>query len=132
MGNKTKGSNIERELIQMLWESGWAPVRVAGSGSAQIPSADIIAGKNGRVIIIECKSSISDKIYIEKQRIDEFNEFQSRFGAEAWIGARFSRKKWRFLKISQLRDSGKNVVIDSQICDREGMLFNELIKDNLI
>lgn len=126
MSNKKKGSNAERELVHMFWECGFAPVRVAGSGSTQIPSADLIVGKSGKTLIIECKSSKNDKIYIDKDRVEEFKEFGSRFGGEMWIAVRFNRKEWRFLTLSQIRDSGKNIVIDDEFAHLEGITFSIL------
>jgi Holliday junction resolvase len=54
---KAKGSNAERELVHMFWDKGWAAIRVAGSGSSQYPSPDVLAGNNLRKLAVECKAS---------------------------------------------------------------------------
>ncbi len=41
---KSKGSAAERELIHKFWANSWGAIRVAGSGSSQFPSPDILVG----------------------------------------------------------------------------------------
>jgi len=129
MANKNKGSNVERELIQMFHKSGWAPLRVAGSGSAHTPTVDIIAGKKGRILAIECKSSIKNKIYISKEQISGLVEFGDTFGAEKWIGMRYNRKEWWFLKPGQLKNTGMNLSGSLTLASSVGITFEELIKE---
>src|SRR3989344_8638576 len=88
----------------MFHKSSWQPVHVAGSGSATIESADLIAGKKGRVLAIECKSGKGSR-YIKKKQIEELKIFAEKFGAEPWLGARFNSTEWLFLKIEDLRES---------------------------
>ena len=68
--SKAKGTRAERELLHMLFENGAAVLRTAGSGSTTIPSCDLLVGKNGKVMAIECKF-IKDNIYIKKDRMKE-------------------------------------------------------------
>ena len=128
--SKTKGSKSERELIHIFYDAGWAPLRVAGSGSTQLPAADIIAGKDGRVLAVECKSSGKEKIYIDKDQIRELALFAQTFGAEAVVAVRFNREAWRFLTIAQLRDSGHSFVVDKQRALTVGKTFPELSRDS--
>ena len=125
---KIKGSTAERELIQLFHNAGWAPVRVAGSGSARIPAVDIVAGKSGNVFAVECKSSRSSKIYISKDQVRELAYFASIFGAKAIVGVRFDREAWRFFALHELRDSGKNYVVDKSVAITVGKKFEDLIK----
>ena len=67
--SKAKGSNVERELINMFWESGWGAIRVAGSGSMRFPSPDVLASNKLRNIAIECKFVNKEKKYFPKERI---------------------------------------------------------------
>jgi len=62
MSQKSKGMNAERELIHLFWKSGWAPLRVAGSGVARTPCPDVIAGNGIRRLAIEAKSSKKNAI----------------------------------------------------------------------
>lgn len=124
--NKTKGSRTERELQHLLHENGWAPLRVAGSGSSPLPSPDLVAGKAGRVLAIECKSGKSTR-YIDKKQINELKEFSERFGAEAWVGIRFDAKGWFFLTINDLNKSGNSLSINLDLAKEKGLTFEQLI-----
>lgn len=63
----------ENELEKRLWDEEWASFRVAGSGCVDHESADIVACKNGRTLIIEVKTTnknidnIGSEIYNDKQ-----------------------------------------------------------------
>jgi Holliday junction resolvase len=50
------GSDGERELAKRLEDEGWAVVRVAGSGSAQRASCDLVAINHSAILFIECKT----------------------------------------------------------------------------
>jgi len=80
--SKRKGTAAERELIHRFWKHGWAAVRVAGSGSTIYPSPDIIAGKGGRSIALECKSTADTRQYFTKKEIKELQEYASLMHAE--------------------------------------------------
>jgi Holliday junction resolvase len=129
MKGKAKGSKSERELVHMFWSNGWAPIRVAGSGSAPIPNPDVIAGNGLRRVAVEAKSSAKNAIYIEKENIKQIERFSLLFGAEPWIGVRFNNEKWYFLKTKGLKDSGKNFVITLDFAKEKGVLFETLISN---
>ena len=125
--SKAKGSRTERELINMFYNSGTHIVlRAAGSGSTPLPAPDLLVGGKGRVLAIECKAG-KDSRYIKKDQIQELTEFSERFGAEPWIGVRFDRSNWQFVKIENLRISkGGNYFIDKEIAAKSGISFQEL------
>lgn len=50
-----KGSSKERELVQKFWDQGWWSRRAGGSGAGSGASYDIIAAKDGVIILIELK-----------------------------------------------------------------------------
>jgi len=54
--SKRKGTLYERELFHMFWNSSWAAVRSAGSGSTPLPAPDILAGNKEKLLAIECKA----------------------------------------------------------------------------
>lgn len=126
--SKIKGNRTERELFHMFFDSGWGISRIAGSGSTPLPAPDLIAGKAGRVLAIECKSG-KGRRYLKEKEVSELKEFSERFGAEAWIGARFDNEKWLFLEISKLgKGRGKNFYVDLAYAKKYGLRFEELIK----
>jgi len=127
MGSKKKGTRTERELVHMFFDSGWVAVRAAGSGSMPLPCPDIIAGRSGRILAIECKSAKDDYIYLTKDEVGELNSFSKRIGGEAWIGVRFNNRNWAFLRAGKLKNSGKHFVVNSQLADKKGINFKSLI-----
>ena len=130
MSLKSKGINAERELIKLLWKEGWMPIRIAGSGSSPLPCPDILAGKDNRHLAIECKSSKNDNIYLDRIEIEELVEFSHRFGAEAWIGARFNNEDWYFFTPEKLKFTGKNYSISRKNIEVTGKPFKGLIQNS--
>lgn len=132
MSRKSKGTNAERELIHMFWENGWAAMRAAGSGSSRHPSPDILAGNVLRKLAIECKTRKEDTIYIPKEDITQLEEFAAIFGAEPWLGIRFSKNEWFFISLDDARQTMNNYTISAKLARQKGLLFEELIeKGNL-
>ena len=52
VNRKAKGTKGERELVKFFNNSGWACIRIAGSGSSRYPSPDILAGNAIRRLAI--------------------------------------------------------------------------------
>ncbi len=127
MGKK-KGSNVERELVHLFWSKGWAACRVAGSGSMHYPSPDIVASNKNKLLVVECKAQKGDYQYFEKDEIDNLLKFADIFGGEVWLGVRFDRMDWFFVKNSDLEDSGKNWVLSKDHALKKGVSFDVLIK----
>ena len=103
-------------------------LRAAGSGSTPLPCPDLIVGCGGRVLAIECKGGKKAR-YIKRKQIEELVEFSEKFGAEAWLGARFDNTEWLFLEIKNLKESksGNNFVVDLKLAREKGIKFEELI-----
>lgn len=96
--SKRKGSASERELLHRLWKNGFAVVRAAGSGSGSWPSPDLMAVKNSANYAIECKATISSKLYIAKEKIEQLLEFSRLANAKPIIAVKFINKGWRFFE----------------------------------
>ena len=128
MSRKSKGISYERELIHMFWATKeWAAIRVAGSGSMQYPSADILAGNALRKLAIECKSVKNDSVYIPKEDIDQLKEFAKLYGAEPWIAVRFAKTAWHFISMDNLELTERCAVITTENIKTKGLLFNEIL-----
>lgn len=127
MSRKAKGSNAERELVHMFWSKEWAAIRVAGSGSNKYPSPDVLAGNAIRRLAIEVKSTKETSKYLTKDQVDELKEFAKMFGAEPWIGVRFSQKRWFFFNIEDLRETKQSLTISLDECENKGLSFDELL-----
>ncbi len=103
MAVKKRGCDLERELVKLFWDIGWAAIRVAGSGSSHFPSPDLLVSNGSRVIALECKSTCQQSKHVRKQEIEQLVIFAQRFGAEPWVGLRFNHQKWSFFPIKQIK-----------------------------
>lgn len=128
MSRKSKGTRAERELIHLFWNSGWTAVRVAGSGSMQFPSPDIIAGNAARKLAIECKATKEITHYTSGEQVENLKKFCRLSGSEGWLGIRFDNMKWYFLSLEDLNETeGNNYSISIELAKRRGLSFEQLI-----
>ncbi len=127
MNHKSKGSNAERELVNMFWKAGWASLRVAGSGSAPHTLPDIVAGNGMRRLAIECKATSQAYQGIKKKQAEDLQKFAHLFGAEAWVGIRFDNEQWYFLMLEDLLSKKNAFSADLNKAKLKGLLFEELI-----
>ena len=127
--NSEKGTNRERELVEMFWEKGFGVVRVPASGSATERSLpDMVAGDGDRYIAVEAKSSGKNTIYIDGGEVDDLLDFCDRFGAKARIGVRFDRMDWFFFHPGNLHyTDGGNYRVKKEKAVSEGIDFPELV-----
>ncbi len=128
INKKSKGTNAERELIHLFWQSGWAAFRAAGSGSMRYPCPDIIAGNNVKKFAIECKTSADTKKYLTKDEINDLKKFSTMFGAQAWVGVRFNNLEWFFLTLEDLEETENSFAVSIELAKRKGLTFNQLIE----
>jgi len=130
MSVKSKGINAERELIHLFWQNGWVAVRVAGSGSSQYPSPDVLASNAERKLAIEAKLTKDPKKYFAKEEVEQLRLFSEKFGAEPWIAVKFKRDSWYFLKLEDLEQTSNNFVISNQMAKNKGLSFKNLIENS--
>jgi Holliday junction resolvase len=110
MGGKIKGSQAERELQTMLWGSGFAAVRAAGSGVTKFYCPDVLASNGSKVLAVECKSTKHKSQYFEPEQVRQLQEFARIFKAEAWLAVKFSTD-WKFFKPEDLQQTKKALVV---------------------
>lgn len=127
MSRKGKGINAERELIHLFWSSGWAAIRIAGSGSSRYPSADVLASNAKIKLAIEAKITKDSNKYFTKEEISQLKQFCTLFGAEPILAIKFKANPWYFIKITDLSCSGKHFGISAQNAKTVGKTFKELI-----
>jgi holliday junction resolvase Hjr len=128
MSKKSKGINAEREIIHMFWgQKEWAAVRVAGSGSIKYSVVDVLAGKPGRKLAIECKSVKNERLFFSKEDLSQLLEFSKRYGAEPWIGIRFDNEGWYFLAANIVMEEGVGKSISRDNAKIYGVGFEELV-----
>ncbi len=125
---KRKGARLERELVNILWKSGFAAIRAPSSGSAsKNPLPDIIAGNGKRYLAIEVKSRKKLPFYIQGEEIKSLKNFCGIFGAEPYIGLRIDYQEWRFIHVTNLKKTEKeNYRIDEDVVFGKGIDIHEL------
>lgn len=89
-----KGSSGERELANRLEdEYGWRALRAPGSGGGtDRDRPDVIAGKDGRVVVFEHKTSGGDPVYVSESEVEALLRYAADFGAEARISVRWQSR----------------------------------------
>lgn len=127
MSKKSKGISAERELIHKFWGTGWAAVRVAGSGAIKYPVPDLLAANNLRKLAIECKSTKGIGQHLDKKQVDGLQEFAAKFGTEAWIGVRYNKVGWLFFSLEDLKETNKGFSANLSLGQSKGLTFEELI-----
>lgn len=121
MARYAKGANAERELIGILWGNGFAAVRAAGSGKATLPSPDMVAMKNGRIIAFECKAWKGDYLNISREQMSDLSLWCDRAGAEFFIAWRVPRVGWIFVRKNDLKETGKAHIISISEAAEKGL-----------
>lgn len=125
--SKRKGSDGERELIDLFWELGWVAHRIAGSGSSKYPSPDVLAGNGKRTLAIEAKVTKEDRKYFLKEEISALLEFSRLFGAEPWVSIKFGKESWLFFSLEDLKQTEKGWSIRKEDGKHKGLLIEEII-----
>lgn len=124
-----KGTREERELVKMLWDADCAAMRAPASGGAtKKPLPDVIAGNGNIYLAIEVKSTSQERIYIDSGKINALLEFSQVFGAQPYVGAKFKREKWRFVRIEHLhKTKQENYRLDKELAFQKGIELDELV-----
>jgi len=121
-----KGYRFERELVDMLWNLGFAAVRVPGSGVMSKPAPDVIAGNGSRYLAIQIKMRSKLPLYFREKEVDDLVKFSKIFGAEPVLAVRLPYKGWKFLKPEMLKRTDKGYKVDEEVYGR-GLDFDELL-----
>jgi len=115
---KEKGTRVERELINLLWDNGFAAVRVAGSGSASFPCPDVVASNGKVVLAFEVKTRSKLPMYLTYQEVKELVMFSNLFGAKPYIALKIPRREWYFIEIDVLVKTSKGFRVDEEVVSR--------------
>ena len=128
MSLKSKGINAERELVKQFAELGAMPIRIAGSGCSPLPCPDVLVGKEGTVLAIECKVTKGNYQYFSKEEIKNLELFSKVFGATPMVAVKFNNRGTFFHEISELNETTKNYTISFEKSQKQGKDIKELIK----
>jgi len=103
-----KGYRAERDLVHILAKLGYMVVRTPRSGRIGLPSPDIIAAKNGKLIVIECKSRAKG-FQIPLEQLNELKEWEDKAGAKAYVALKISRKGFFFIDLVHVMNNNGNI-----------------------
>lgn len=103
-----KGYMGERDLVHKLHSLGYMVMRAPRSGRINLEQPDVIAIKNGKIIVIECK--VRDEAFtVEKEQINELLQWVKIGGAQAYVAWKLPRKEWVFIRVDDVIENGGNV-----------------------
>lgn len=123
-GRYKKGSEFERQVVAEFMACGWVAFRAAGSGKLDRYLPDVIALKDGRSILIECKVTKNDRISL-KPAIDALCDYTKTAGCSAYLAVRFFRKEPRFYDIRDLVQKDNYTIKESD----EYFTVDAIVKD---
>ena len=109
-GRYSKGARSERELLNTLHERGYSVIRAAGSGVNSL-SPDLLAIKNGKGLIFECKAWDRGSLSIEKDQINALIKWGENTGLDAYIAWRMNGLGWYFIKPGELTNNEKTYTV---------------------
>lgn len=101
-----KGYRFEREVKEKLEKDGWFVIRSAGS-----KKPDLIAAKNKKVVVIECKVSKNPVLYLQKKEVERLRKVASNFNADAMYAVKYKRKIY-FVFTNQLTEKEASFILN--------------------
>ena len=105
-----KGASAERELLNSLYEKGFAVIRAAGSGVNAL-GPDLVVLKGDRALAFECKSGYESGLSIEEEQYKKISEWAERTSFPIYVAWRINREGWFFILPSELRKTENHRVI---------------------
>ena len=95
---KALAARLENDLANRLWELGFAVVRgpSSGSGARKRFQPDLVAIKDGVVLVIEVKRGRSGRpLYIRREQVEGLREFSRRARGIPVIAVHVPGRGWR-------------------------------------
>ena len=138
--NKRKGVVYERQLANLLWRLGFAVLRgcASGSGVRKRFVPDIVAIKNGKVLVIEVKYRKKSKIVrIEREKLRNLIEFTKRAQGIAYLALKVPGREWKFYQLPENENQDFVIKVDEVL--KNGLsieqviakLFNKSVEETL-
>lgn len=101
-----KGYSFELELKEHLKNTGWFVVRSAGS-----KKPDLVAAKEGKVMVIECKVTKERKIYIDKDEVIGLKTVADAFGGEGVFAIKQIGARWSLVDLTCLKETDNRFMV---------------------
>lgn len=102
MSRYEKGANFERALVQKFLQNGFIALRAAGSGIMSFKIPDIVAIKNKKIILIECKTTKKNSISLKDAIFSLKKISRISKNTEIYLAVKFPRKDARFFQLKNL------------------------------
>lgn len=100
-----KGYSFERELKEYLTGNGWSVIRSGGS-----KKPDLVAAKDGKIMVIECKVTKDNKVYLAKEEVLHLKKVAEAFSGECMFAIKRKNKKWSLVDVSCLKETACSFV----------------------
>ncbi len=101
-----KGYKLERKVKELLEKDGWYVIRSGGS-----KKPDLIAGKDGKILVIECKSTSNAQLYIKKEEINNLINVAKHFNGEGIIAVKY-KKDIYFISLKEIKEKENSYLVD--------------------
>ncbi len=103
-----KGYIAELALVHELSRRGYMAIRTPRSGRINLASPDVIAAKDGRLIVFECKSR-AEAFTVPQDQLQELDEWVQKAGAHAFVAWKISHKGWHFMHLHDVKYNKGNI-----------------------
>ncbi len=101
-----KGYKLERKVKEMLEKEGWYVIRSAGS-----KKPDLIAGKDGKIMVMECKVTSKPQLYLKKEEVKNLENVSKAFNGEGMYAIKYNTKI-HFVPLTNIIKKGDIYLID--------------------
>ena len=103
-----KGYMAEWKLTHILAGRGYMVMRAPRSGRIGLACPDIIAAKDGKLIVLEVKSR-AEAFQISMEQLTDLKKWEDVGGAKAYIVWKVSRRGWFFFHLKDVVDNKGNM-----------------------
>lgn len=130
MSNKKLGNSFETEFCEILAEDGFWTHNLAQNSAGQ--PADVIAVKNGKAYLIDCKVCSHDRFSIN--RIEENQELSMELwrdcgNGEGWFALEFSDQVYMVPLGSMLRCKNRHGSVTRELAEMYGCTLRDWLWD---
>ena len=130
MSNKKLGNSFETEFCEILAEEGFWTHNLAQNSAGQ--PADVIAVKDGKAYLIDCKVCSRDRFSIN--RIEENQELSMELwrdcgNGEGWFALEFSDQVYMVTLCSMLRCKNRHGSVTRELAEMYGCTLRDWLWD---
>jgi Holliday junction resolvase len=115
----SKGARGERELLNVLYEMGYSVVRAAGSGVNSI-SPDVIAVRDGKGMVFECKAWDRGSLSIDHEKFESLRLWRDNAMMDTYMAWRMNGEGWYFVKLDEMKKTEKNYTVTKKTAQAIG------------